>query len=97
VSIAREMPLDWQIHATQRFSILARAWFSQDGATAIQLVNFTAEPMSKLYQQTFYCGASQLYDDFSKYCNKIYDGFAYSSLPSNVLDVYQRSGIYTCI
>ncbi len=82
--IAGATPLVWRILATQRFFVLAKAWFSQDGATAVQLVNFTAEPMSKLYQQTSYCGASQLYDDFSKYCNKIYDGFAYSSLPSNV-------------
>jgi hypothetical protein len=94
VPIAGATPLDWRILATQRFSILARAWFSQGGATAVQLVNFTAEPMSKLYQQTFYCGASQLYDDFSKYCNKIYDGFAYSSLPSNV-QTYTRGREYT--
>ncbi len=68
VPIARATPLDWRILATQRFSILARAWFSQGGTTAIQLVNFTAEPMTKLYQQTFSCGVSQLYDDFGDYC-----------------------------
>jgi hypothetical protein len=50
VPIAGATPLDWRILATQRFSILARAWFSQGGATAVQLVNSTAEPMSKLYQ-----------------------------------------------
>jgi len=75
VPIAGATPLDWQILATQRFSILARAWFSQGGTTAIQLINFTAEPMSKLYQQTFYCGVSQLYDGFSGYCNKYATGF----------------------
>jgi hypothetical protein len=75
VSIAGATPLDWRILATQRFSILARAWFSQGGVTAVQLVSFTAEPMSKLYQQTFYCGVSQLYDDFSGYCNNYATGF----------------------
>ena len=69
VPIAGATPLDWRILATQRFSILARAWFSQGGVTAVQLINFTAEPMSKLYQQTFSCGMSQLYDGFSRYCN----------------------------
>jgi hypothetical protein len=38
-------------------------------------VNFTAEPVSKLYQQTFYCGVSQLYDGFSGYCNRYTTGF----------------------
>jgi len=75
VPIAGATPLDWRILATQRFSILARAWFSQGGTTAIQLINFTAEPMSKLYQQTFYCGVSQLYDDFSGYCSTYTTGF----------------------
>jgi len=75
VPIAGATPLDWQILATQRFSILARAWFSQGGTTAVQLVNFTAEPMSKLYQQTFYCDMSRLYDDFSGYCRRYAAGF----------------------
>ena len=38
-------------------------------------MNFTAEPVSKLYQQTFYCGVSQLYDGFSGYCNRYTTGF----------------------
>ena len=75
VPIAGATPLDWRILATQRLSILAKAWFSQGGATAVQLINFTAEPMSKLYQQTFYCGVSQLYDGFSGYCNNYATGF----------------------
>ena len=75
VSITRDTPLDWRILAAQHFSVLTRAWFSQGGATAVQLVNFTAEPMSKLYQQTFYCGVSQLYDYFSGYCSRYATGF----------------------
>jgi hypothetical protein len=75
VPIAGATPLDWRILATQRFSILARAWFSQGGATAVQLINFTAEPMSRLYEQTFYCGVLQLYDDFSNYCRRYATGF----------------------
>ncbi|MCC6036119.1 MAG: hypothetical protein LM559_03605 [Pyrobaculum sp.] len=75
VPIAGATPLDWQILATQRFSILARAWFSQGGVTAVQLINFTAEPMSRLYEQTFYCDMSRLYDDFSGYCRRYAAGF----------------------
>lgn len=75
MSITRDTPLDWRILAAQHFSVLTRAWFSQGGATAVQLVNFTAEPMSKLYQQTFYCGVSQLYDYFSGYCSRYATGF----------------------
>jgi hypothetical protein len=70
VPIAGATPLDWRILATRRFSILARAWFSQGGVTAVQLINFTAEPMSRLYQQTFYCPPSRLYDDFSGDCRR---------------------------
>jgi hypothetical protein len=75
VPIAEATPLDWQILATQRFSILARAWFNQGGITAVQLINFTAEPMAKLYQQTFYCPPSRPYDDFSDYCRRYAAGF----------------------
>jgi hypothetical protein len=70
VPIAGATPLDWRILATQRFSILARAWFSQGGATAVQLINFTAEPMTKLYQQTFYCGVSTFSEPFN-YCTSL--------------------------
>jgi hypothetical protein len=62
VPIARATPLDWRILATQRFSILAKAWFSQGGATAVQLVNFTAKPMAKLHTDTFSSGVSTLRD-----------------------------------
>ncbi|MEZ0248543.1 MAG: hypothetical protein ABWJ97_04660, partial [Thermoproteus sp.] len=34
--------LVWSNTATQRYSILAYAWFNQGGITALQLVNFTA-------------------------------------------------------
>ncbi len=74
VPIARATPLDWQILATRRFSILARAWFSQGGTTAVQLINFTAEPMAKLYQQTFSCGVSTFSEPFN-YCSS---GVSYS-------------------
>ncbi|MEZ0318437.1 MAG: hypothetical protein ABWK05_00365, partial [Pyrobaculum sp.] len=48
-------PLVWQNTAMQRYSVLARAWFNQGGITALQLVNFTAEPMKKLRDWTFSC------------------------------------------
>jgi hypothetical protein len=36
------------------------------------LLNFTAVPMSNLLRQTYTCGASQLYDDYSNYATIIY-------------------------
>ena len=73
--IAGATLLDWRILAAQRFSILAKAWFSQGGTTAVQLTNFTAEPMSRLYEQIFYCDMSRLYDDFGGYCCRYAAGF----------------------
>ena len=84
VPIAGATPLDWQIHATQRFSILARAWFSQGGTTAIQLINFTAEPMSKLYQQTFSCGVSAFSEPFN-YCSPVSYSYGWDGASNTTL------------
>jgi hypothetical protein len=73
--VAVPAPLTWYMTAGQPYSVLAAAWFNKGGIYALQLVNFTAGPMSKLYQQTFYCGASQLYDGFSGYCSRYVTGF----------------------
>jgi hypothetical protein len=75
VPIAGATLLDWRILATQCFSILAKAWLTQGGTTAVQLTNFTAEPMSRLYEQTFYCDMSRLYDDLGGYCYRYAAGF----------------------
>ena len=61
------VPLVWQNAATSRYSVLARAWFNQGGITAVQLVNFTAEPMSMINRWTFSCGTSAITDGFN-YC-----------------------------
>jgi len=74
VYISGDTQLDWQILAAQRFSILAGAWFRQGCITAVQLINLTAEPMARLYQQSFYCGVSQYYDGFD-YCRRYVMGF----------------------
>jgi hypothetical protein len=84
VPIAGATPLDWRILATQRFSILARAWFSQGGTTAIQLVNFTAEPMSKLYQQTFSCGVSTFSEPFN-YCSPVSYSYGWDGASNTTL------------
>ncbi|MFN3805464.1 MAG: hypothetical protein ACK4SY_10440, partial [Pyrobaculum sp.] len=60
-------PLIWQIAATQQYSVLARAKFTQGGITAVQLVNFTAAPMQKLKSWTFYCPQTTYTDTFD-YC-----------------------------
>jgi hypothetical protein len=84
VPIAGATPLDWRILATQRFSILARAWFSQGGTTAVQLVNFTAEPMTKLYQQTFYCGVSTFSEPFN-YCSPVSYSYGWDGASNTTL------------
>jgi hypothetical protein len=84
VPIAGATPLDWWILATQRFSILARAWFSQGGTTAVQLVNFTAEPMAKLYGQTFSCGVSALSEPFI-YCSPVSYSYGWDGASNTTL------------
>jgi hypothetical protein len=84
VPIAGATPLDWRILATQRFSILARAWFSQGGVTAVQLVNFTAEPMAKLYQQTFSCGVSTFSEPFN-YCSPVSYSYGWDGASNTTL------------
>jgi hypothetical protein len=84
VPIAGATPLDWRILATQRFSILARAWFSQGGTTAVQLINFTAEPMAKLYQQTFSCGVSTFSEPFN-YCSPVSYSYGWDGASNTTL------------
>jgi len=80
VAVAGNTPLYWQMLAAQRFSVLAQAWFRQGGITAVQLINFTADPMAKLYQQTFYCPTSTYTDSFSNYCSTYSTGFNDASM-----------------
>jgi hypothetical protein len=84
VPIAGATPLNWRILATQRFSILARAWFSQGGATAVQLINFTAEPMAKLYGQTFSCGVSTFSEPFN-YCSPVSYSYGWDGASNTTL------------
>ncbi|MEM1663505.1 MAG: hypothetical protein QXD96_05210, partial [Pyrobaculum sp.] len=65
--VATPAALVWQTTTTSRYSILARAWFNQGGAYAVQLINFTAEPMQRLRQWTFNCGAQTVTEQFN-YC-----------------------------
>ncbi|MCC6019913.1 MAG: hypothetical protein LM577_00880 [Thermoproteaceae archaeon] len=80
VAIGQNTPLDWYIYGSQRLSVLAYAWFRQGGITAIQLMNFTAEPMARLYSQTFSCPPSTHADGFSDYCTTYATGFPDASL-----------------
>ncbi|MEM0467624.1 MAG: hypothetical protein QXT27_00285 [Pyrobaculum sp.] len=66
--VATPAALVWQTTTTSRYSILARAWFNQGGAYAVQLINFTAEPMQRLRQWTFNCGAQTVTEQFNYYC-----------------------------
>jgi len=75
--VSTTAPLAWSMATTGRYSILATAQFNKGGIYAVQLVNFTAEPMSKLASWTFSCGQSQIYNNFSfsSYCTKAVYGF----------------------
>jgi hypothetical protein len=84
VPIAGATPLEWRILAAQRFSILARAWFSQGGTTAVQLVNFTAEPMAKLYGRTFSCGVSTFSEPFN-YCSPVSYSYGWDGASNTTL------------
>jgi len=53
--VSAPAPLTWSMATTGRYSILAVAQFNKGGIYAVQLVNFTAEPMSKLASWTFSC------------------------------------------
>jgi hypothetical protein len=80
VAIGQNTPLDWYIYGSQRLSVLARAVLRQSGATAVQLMNFTAQPMTRLYSQTFSCPPSTHADGFSGYCTTRATGFPDASL-----------------
>jgi hypothetical protein len=84
VPIAGATPLDWRILAAQRFSILARAWFSQGGTTAVQLVNFTAEPMARLYGRTFSCDFSTFSEPFN-YCSPVSYSYGWDGASNTTL------------
>ncbi|MGC9051163.1 hypothetical protein, partial [Pyrobaculum sp.] len=64
-------PLAWTTTTTSRYSVLARAWFNQGGIYAWQWVNFTAEPMARLYSQVFSCGVSSFTEAFN-WCTEPY-------------------------
>ncbi len=79
VAVAGDTPLDWRLLATHRLSVLTQARFRQGGITAVQLINFTAEPMAKLYQQTFHCDVSTVHEEF-KHCHNYTSGFGDDTL-----------------
>jgi len=78
-------PLAWSMATTGRYSILAAAQFNKGGIYAVQLVNFTAEPMSKLASWAFSCpGHAYTYTPTCTGSTTYYDSLAYSSQPSYI-------------
>ncbi|MGC9131197.1 MAG: hypothetical protein ACP5H5_06390, partial [Pyrobaculum sp.] len=78
-------PLVWTTTTTGRYSVLARAWFNQGGIYAWQWVNFTAEPMARLYSQTFSCPGYTYTWSWTCTGSQTYsDSLAYSTQPSYI-------------
>jgi hypothetical protein len=71
----------WSSTASGRYSV--SAWLAfRSGATARQLVNFTAEPMSLLYSASRTCALRSFSDDFSGACVGVQYSFS-TSVPNN--------------
>jgi len=80
----------WSSTASGRYSVSAWLVF-RSGATARQLVNFTAEPMSLLYSASRTCAFRSFSDDFSGACVRVQYSFS-TSIPNNRTYVTPRSG-----
>ena len=84
------LPADirWDTTASSKYSV--SAWLAfKSGATAKQLVNFTAEPMSLLANWT--CALKSFSDDFSGACVRAYYSFNIS-IPNNRTYISEGSG-----
>ncbi|MGC9119466.1 MAG: hypothetical protein ACP5I3_10840, partial [Thermoproteus sp.] len=78
-------PLRWSMTATSRYSVLARALINKGGIYAWQWVNFTAEPMARLYSQTFSCPGYTYTWSWTCTGSQTYsDSLAYSTQPSYI-------------
>jgi hypothetical protein len=88
--VALPAPLRWL--TTTDVGYVASANASVPAICTYPLLNFKAQPMSKLYQQTFSCGASQLYDGFSGYCSTYTTGFG--DVPLKSITTSARSTAY---
>jgi len=86
------LPADilWSSTASGRYSVSAWLVF-RSGATARQLVNFTAEPMSLLYSASRTCAFRSFSDDFSGACVRVQYSFS-TSVPNNRTYVTPGSG-----
>jgi len=83
-------PLTWSMATTERYSILAAAQFNKGGIYAVQLINFTAEPMTLLRQWSFSCpGYTYTYTPTCTGSTTYSDSLAYSS-QQNYITPYTR-------
>jgi len=83
--VSTTAPLVWSMATTGRYSILAAAQFNKGGIYATQLVNFTAEPMSKLASWTFSCpGYTYTYTPTCTGSTPYSDPLAYSTQPGYI-------------
>jgi len=81
----------WSSTASGRYSVSAWLVF-RSGATARQLVNFTAEPMSLLYSASRACAFRSFSDDFSGACVRVQYSFS-TSVPNNRTYVSGRGSV----
>ncbi|ABO08329.1 hypothetical protein [Pyrobaculum calidifontis] len=97
-------PLVWSMATTGRYSILATAQFNKGGIYAVQLVNFTAEPMSKLTSWSFSCPGhtyTQQYTcaggTYTATLPSYSDSLAYSSKPTYIDEYAVYSSTYLAV
>ena len=88
------LPADilWSSIASGRYSVSAWLVF-RAGATARQLVNFTAEPMSLLYSASRACAYRSFSDDFSGACVPVNYSFD-ATIPDNRTYVSGGGSVY---
>jgi hypothetical protein len=62
--------LRWWTNTSAVYTVVANATVPE--VCTYPLLSFTAVPMNNLLRQTYACGVSQLYDDYSNYATNIY-------------------------
>jgi len=62
--------LRWWTNTSATYAVVANATVSE--VCTYPLLNFTAVPMDNFLRQTYACGASQLYDNYSNYASTTY-------------------------
>ncbi|CCC81164.1 hypothetical protein [Thermoproteus tenax] len=84
----------WTSISSQRYSVLAQAVFQNGGISAVQLVNFTALPMSRLYSYVFTCPSYSIssFNSSSPWLYLITTGKSEANVTSGILYTDGKNG-----